>query len=211
MQAARENLAYGSKSTQFMAPPDFAFRTMREAVLGLAVDTPAVRSLINPRQSSPVRYADSVLNATASDHDGFDAGPPAGSVLPTAPVLWADAEGTRPGHLTDALEAGAFTVIDFADFGPLAPTLAALPGRLAMLGVRVRIVSVRREAGPTAADACAGDPSGELAALYGASAGALYAIRPDGHVLGRWRQADGTAIERAIRACLSGGRSGEER
>ena len=194
-----------------MAPPDFAFRTMREAVLGLAVETPAVRSLINPRQSSPVRYADSPLNATASDRDGFDAGPSAGSVLPTAPVLWADAEGTRPGHLTDALEAGAFTIVDFADDGPMAPAIVALPGRLAALGVRLRVVSVRRAARATGADACAGDPSGELAALYGASAGALYAIRPDGHVLGRWRQVDGAAIERAIRICLSGDRTEEGR
>src|SRR3954468_21368084 len=63
VQAARENIAYGAKSTEFMAPPDFAFRLMREATLRLALDEPAVRSLINPRQSAPVAYADSPLNA----------------------------------------------------------------------------------------------------------------------------------------------------
>jgi 3-(3-hydroxy-phenyl)propionate hydroxylase len=56
LHAARENIAFGAKSTEFMAPPDFAFRLMREATLRLAGDEPAVRSLINPRQSAPVAY-----------------------------------------------------------------------------------------------------------------------------------------------------------
>jgi 3-(3-hydroxy-phenyl)propionate hydroxylase len=37
VHATRENIAYGAKSTEFMAPPDFAFRLMREATLRLAV------------------------------------------------------------------------------------------------------------------------------------------------------------------------------
>ena len=213
VQAARENLAYGSKSTQFMAPPDFAFRTMREAVLELALETPAIRSLINPRQSSPVRYADSALNATPADDDGFAAGPGAGSVLPTVPVRWLDAAGQgRPGHLTDALEAGAFTLLVFADGGLVAPAIAALCDRWAGLGIRLRIVGVRPGDTPTAgAHASATDSTGEAAALYGASAGALYAVRPDGHVLGRWREADAGAIDSALRACLAGGRHEDDR
>ena len=55
--AARENLSYGTKSTEFMAPPSFAFELMRKAVLGLAVKFPELRSLINPRQSSAIAYA----------------------------------------------------------------------------------------------------------------------------------------------------------
>jgi 3-(3-hydroxy-phenyl)propionate hydroxylase len=33
VHATHENIAYGAKSTEFMAPPNFAFRLMREAVL----------------------------------------------------------------------------------------------------------------------------------------------------------------------------------
>ncbi|MEP6826001.1 MAG: FAD-dependent monooxygenase, partial [Ramlibacter sp.] len=49
LHATRENLAYGAKSTEFMAPPNFAFKLMREAVLRLAVRDEMVRPLINPR------------------------------------------------------------------------------------------------------------------------------------------------------------------
>lgn len=56
LHAARENIAYGAKSTEFMAPPHFGFRLMREAALRLALENHDVRSLINPRQSTPVAY-----------------------------------------------------------------------------------------------------------------------------------------------------------
>ncbi len=62
VHAARENIAYGAKSTEFMAPPNFAFRLMREATLRLAVSDPKVRPLINPRQTAPVAYVGSPLD-----------------------------------------------------------------------------------------------------------------------------------------------------
>lgn len=46
--AARENLRQGTKSTEFMAPPSFAYATMRTAVLGLAERHPEVRPLMDP-------------------------------------------------------------------------------------------------------------------------------------------------------------------
>ena len=62
VHAARENIAYGAKSTEFMAPPHHGFKLMRGAALRLASESHAVRSLINPRQSTPVDYPDSPLN-----------------------------------------------------------------------------------------------------------------------------------------------------
>jgi 3-(3-hydroxy-phenyl)propionate hydroxylase len=55
--AAQENLRHGTKSTEFMAPPSFAFDLMRTAVLGLAIKHERVRSLINPRQTSAITYS----------------------------------------------------------------------------------------------------------------------------------------------------------
>jgi 3-(3-hydroxy-phenyl)propionate hydroxylase len=60
--ATYENLKYGAKSTEFMAPPHAGFLLMREAALRLSTLDTSVRSLINPRQSSPVEYRGSKLN-----------------------------------------------------------------------------------------------------------------------------------------------------
>jgi 3-(3-hydroxy-phenyl)propionate hydroxylase len=54
--AALINIDFGSKSTEFMSPPHRGFDLLRQAALRLAGSTPQVRSLINPRQSAPVRY-----------------------------------------------------------------------------------------------------------------------------------------------------------
>ena len=54
--AAQINIEFGSKSTEFMSPPHHGFDLMRAAALRLAASTPMVRSLINPRQSLPVKY-----------------------------------------------------------------------------------------------------------------------------------------------------------
>lgn len=60
--ATQENIAYGAKSTEFMAPPNWAFELMRTATLRLAPVEKAVASLINPRQSTPIVYSTSPLN-----------------------------------------------------------------------------------------------------------------------------------------------------
>ncbi len=86
VDAAHENLGHGTKSTEFMAPPSFAFKLMREAVLGLAVKHAGVRSLINPRQTSAIAYRRSRLNAAAGASAAFGAGPAPGTVLPECPL-----------------------------------------------------------------------------------------------------------------------------
>ena len=101
--AARENLFYGTKSAEFMAPPSFAFDLMRTAVLGLATRHAKLRSLINPRQTSPIAYVDSPLNGAS---DGFSAGPAPGSVLPECQV--------GDGFLTDLLGNG-FVALYFGE------------------------------------------------------------------------------------------------
>ena len=209
-----------------MAPPDFAFRAMREAVLGLAVDTPALRPLINPRQSSPVRYDASPLNATAPGADGFSAGPAAGAVLAEAPVRWLGGTDGDPkerdGHLTDVLRAGTFTLIHLqgkaAARGDAGAALAEACRALKADSIDMRRVEVRSEPTPPAGaapDALGVDLDGSLAARYGVpSGGALYAVRPDGHVLGRWPASatDITAtVGAAIRRCLAGGSAQAER
>ena len=80
--ATHENLAYGAKSTEFMAPPHRGFELLRQAALRLSLENPAVRSLLNPRQSLPVEYVGSALN-----HGNPVGELRAGMVAPDAPFL----------------------------------------------------------------------------------------------------------------------------
>jgi 3-(3-hydroxy-phenyl)propionate hydroxylase len=167
--AARENIAYGAKSTEFMAPPNFAFQLMREATLRLALDDPSVRPLINPRQSAPVAYGDSPLNGASAGEWTHEQAAPG---LPAPEALLTGAHGDF--HLTQ-LFGKDFVALVFAD--------GALPHALATLtehGVAVLHI-------PPEADALR-----QAAERYGVPGGgeALVLVRPDGYVAGRWRGLD---------------------
>jgi len=167
LHATHENLAYGSKSTEFMAPPDFAFALMRDAVLRLALREPRVRPLINPRQSAAIAYVGSPLNGPEVGRWASDLAAP-GRPAPEARVRG------EPGdfHLTQCFGLGFVGLVFGAD-GDAARidqvagfTLVHLPARA--------------------------DASGQAAERYGVAPGAkaLVVVRPDGYVFGRWDRID---------------------
>ncbi|QTD88833.1 FAD-dependent oxidoreductase [Burkholderia anthina] len=199
--ATHENLRYGTKSTEFMAPPSFAFDLMRKAVLTLAVRHPALRSLINPRQTSAIAYAASPLNMP--ERDAFSAGPAPGTVLAECPLMLQAShdDGAPPGYLTD-LVGPRFTALCFTSDGVPRPSLVELERRLRDAGLPFSLVTLARRAAPRYR-ACRGyDADGRLFDLYGAREGTVYLVRPDGHVLGRWHDARaddlGNALDRAL-------------
>ena len=173
-----ENMAYGAKSTEFMAPPNFAFRLLREAALRLAVLDPAVRSLINPRQSLPVAYEGSPLNH--GDTQAWSGGPAPGTAAPDAML---HPHGLLR-HLSQAFGDG-FVLLYFS-------AAAQPPAELAAL---------RRE-GPLPVHLLALKPStaGQAWARFDADEGTLYIVRPDAYVLGRWRKPTPDLIRRALGA-----------
>ncbi len=175
--AAHENISHGRKSTEFMAPPSFAFDLMRTAVLGLAAQHPALRALINPRQTTAIHYSASPLNA--ADDPGFTAGPAPGAVLPECPLRLTGAN-TRDGFVTDLLSAD-FVALWFAGAGDTPAPLQRLAARLNSAGLPFRVLSLTQQ--PGGGDAH--DHTGRLFALFGAAPGTLYLVRPDGHVLAR--------------------------
>ena len=183
--AARENIRHASKSTEFMAPPSHAFTLMREAALGLTTQDPFFATLINPRQTSAITFADSPLNA--ADSDALPAGQVPGAVLAECPIETM----TRLRHLTELLGAG-YTVLWLTGDDPRAE-LAEL-GDLPVSGVWI---APRRAPGTDAWDA-----TGRLFPLYGAAPAACYLVRPDGHVAGRWREARAASIRSAVRRAL---------
>ncbi|HOB01255.1 MAG TPA: FAD-dependent oxidoreductase [Casimicrobium huifangae] len=167
VHAARENIRYGAKSTEFMAPPNYGFRLMREAALRLALENDSVRSLVNPRQTTAIEYVDSPLNI--ADFGAFDGGPHAGLPAPEASIQ------TTGGaqHLSELF--GQHFVALY--FGDIAPATKGSGG--------VRVYSVRDTV--AIRDGDIHDTLGQMRERFAAAPGTLYVIRPDGYVLGRWR------------------------
>ncbi|SIT45214.1 FAD-dependent oxidoreductase [Paraburkholderia piptadeniae] len=198
--ATHENLSYGTKSTEFMAPPSFAFDLMRNAVLSLAVRHPGVRSLINPRQTSAITYVNSPLNV--ADADAYAAGPVPGAVLSEYPVTIAEGGHAREAHLTD-LVSPRFTALCFSDEGGVPAGFTGLAETMRERGVPFRIVPLSARLHPETNGVHAWDHTGRLFERYDAKPGTVYLVRPDGHVLGRWRNARAADIEAAITRALS--------
>jgi 3-(3-hydroxy-phenyl)propionate hydroxylase len=202
--AAHENLRQGTKSTEFMAPPSFAFDVMRRAVLGLAIRHDRVRSLINPRQTSAITYGASPLN-TGLDHSAaFDAGPVPGAVLEECPLTIAcDAPGTeaRQAYLTD-LMVSCFTVLHFCERSLLSADMLDLEQSMRARKIPFRVVPLTRRLDRAGVPMHGWDHTGRLFPLYGAKPGTIYLVRPDGHVLARWLMASAADIAAAIEHVL---------
>lgn len=174
VHAARENIAYGAKSTEFMAPPNFAYKLMREATLRLAEGDAQVRSLINPRQSTPITYVGSPLNAAATDGWSHDMAAPG---APAPEALLQDGQGVF--HLSCRFGRN-FLVLAFGPNGQRAPTL---PG-LELLTIDPAM-----------------DVNGQAWQRYGllgAQDKALVLVRPDGYVIGRWHGHDPAPLLHAL-------------
>jgi 3-(3-hydroxy-phenyl)propionate hydroxylase len=170
LHAARQNIAYGAKSTEFMAPPNFAFRLMREATLRLAVSDGTVRALINPRQSAPIAYEGSPLN---EPEQGDWASALATPGLPAPEALLEGAQGRF--HLSQCFGKD-FLCLVFGD--------GALPEAVTELAARgIAVLDI-----PAGADSL-----GQARQRYGlpdSQSQGLVLVRPDGYVMGRWRGLD---------------------
>ncbi len=172
--AAQENIAYGAKSTEFMAPPHRGFELMRQAALRLSLENPAVRSLLNPRQSLPVEYSGSALNHGAAVGELR-----AGMVAPDAPFN----EGYINGYLSEHF-GKQFTLLHFGATGRAAHLARAEQG----------IASIQVLDLPQASHAMAWQ-------RYGASDGLCALVRPDGYLMALWRSVEAVDLNLAMKAC----------
>jgi 3-(3-hydroxy-phenyl)propionate hydroxylase len=202
--AAHENLRHGTKSTEFMAPPSFAFEVMRRAVLGLAIKHDRVRSLINPRQTSAITYSASPLNIGLDHSAAFDAGPAPGAVLAECPLTIAcdiPSPEPRQGHLTDLI-ASCFTVLHFCERSRAFTEMLELEQAMTARKIPFRVVPITRHLDVAGVPMHGWDHTGRLFSMYGAKPGTTYLVRPDGHVLARWLKVSTAEIAAAIEHVL---------
>ena len=173
VHAAQINMAYGAKSTEFMAPPDFAFKLMREATLRLAgqaesIAGEAVRSLINPRQSLPIAFENSALNS-AEEGDWANALAAPGA---PAPEAWLGQQ-----HLSTHF-GKTFVCLVF--------TAGDIPTELQMTGLPLLHITPKHE------------QAWQRYGLTLPTSQGMVLVRPDGYVMGRWRTLSKQLIEAAL-------------
>ena len=177
------NAESAMRSTEFMSPPSRGFDLLREAALSLSGAHRGIASLINPRQTQAVHYADSPLSSEGGD---LPAGPKPGEAMPEQ-VL-------DDGHLTDLMGPN-FTVL-VLDAGPgvgaQGDACASDIARFQARGLPVRLHALKLTAATR-----------DAFAALGALQGATYLLRPDGHVAARWCHLELGALARAIERAAS--------
>jgi 3-(3-hydroxy-phenyl)propionate hydroxylase len=201
VQATHENLRHGMKSTEFMAPPSFAFELMRDAALGLAVKHPGVRSLVNPRQTQAMVYSGSPLNRFPERATEFKAGPVLGAVVREYPVTIVERGEAKEAHLTD-LVAPRFTAFYFTDDGSVSADLASIETDLGALKIPFKLIPITRHLHLNTDRLAGWDHTGRIFTRYDACHGSLYLLRPDGHVMARWREAVASEVMQAVKEIL---------
>jgi len=197
--AARENVKQACRSVVFLGPEKPAERLFRKAVTTLSPHFAFARPMINTgRLSVPCVYHAGPLNRP--DRGAFAGGPVAGAPAPNGPVRPVGRWGTSaPAYLLDTLY-GGFVALVFAE------DAAGVTGFSAGLAVRdglaVQVFAVTRGDAvpglPTLADA-----SGAAFRRYDAGGGAVYVLRPDGHVLARARGGDAAWVADAVASCIA--------
>jgi 3-(3-hydroxy-phenyl)propionate hydroxylase len=178
MQAADENIAHSTRSTDFIAPHSKAERNLRNAVLALAPQVDFARRMINSGRLSVATVYDTPLSTP--DADVFGGSARLGAPAPDLPVRGRDGGDS---HLLQSIP-GEFTLVTMQN------------GAVPQLPAGVRHIAV----GDDLTDA-----DGLFAQRFDATPGAAYLFRPDQHLCARWRHADHAKIaaarDRALGKC----------
>ncbi len=173
IHGAAENLLNSTRATDFITPKSETSRIFRDAVLDLAETHDFARPFVNSgRLSVPCTYDGSPLNTP----DALPGGP--ARSRPGSPCADLPVPG---GHLLDRLGGR-----DAPRFQILAIDTPA-PASFAAAGLECEVIALSTAEAPLLKDRYLGE-----------AAGAVYLIRPDQHVAGRWQSWDAQALAAAL-------------
>ncbi|WP_373634726.1 FAD-dependent oxidoreductase [Yoonia sp. SS1-5] len=175
---ADENILNSTRATDFLTPKSDVSKTFRNAVLELARDYEFARPLVNSgRLSVPCVYDELSLNGP--DHLSGPARTRVGAPCVDAPL----GDGFLLGRL-----GGEFTILAVNE---PAPSVSNVDG--------ISVASIELS---TDND----DPTGAVKERYlGSETSGVYLIRPDQHVVARWKTASVADIEAALRTAIGKG------
>jgi 3-(3-hydroxy-phenyl)propionate hydroxylase len=178
--AADENIMNSTRSTDFITPKSRTSKTFRNQVLALAKHHPFARKLVNSgRLSMPSFLTESLLNTP--DAEPFD-----GQMVPGAPMDDAPVQVLLFAHAVPAPE----VLAQLASCGRLparanepvqVTPLIVAPSPMSIPGIQVLV-----------------DTQGLVAKRYDATPGTTYLLRPDQHVVARWRTFDPAKLQAAL-------------
>ncbi|MFN3955030.1 MAG: FAD-dependent oxidoreductase [Pararhodobacter sp.] len=178
IHGAKENILNSTRSTDFITPKSEISRIFRDAVLQLAAHHEFARPLVNSgRLSVPCTYDGSALNSPDALPDGPARARP-GSPCPDAPLP----DGFLLSRLGDARD---------ARFQILAIDTPA-PATFIAHGIDCQVLQLST-----------GDNTLLRERYLGAQPGAVYLLRPDQHVAGRWPAWDGDAVGSALARAIA--------
>jgi len=202
--AADENISNSTRSTDFITPKSRASKTFRNQVLALAKHYPFARKLVNSgRLSVPSFLTESALNTP--DADAFAGHMVPGAPMDDAPVRLDD----QDAWLLDQVGKG-FQLLLFVDAPPssevraqlLALQTACVPVSARPVTVTLLIVAPRPLNMPGMKVLV--DAQGWVAKRYDATPGTAYLLRPDQHVVARWRTLDKAQLQTALNRAIGG-------
>jgi len=168
--AADENILNSTRATDFLTPKSDTSKIFRNAVLELAQQFAFARPLVNSgRLSVPCTYDNSTLNS---------------------PDVLNGPHTTRIGAACIDVPINQSQLLSrLGNQFCLLAINTSVPKSQSMHGINVAGVSVQSS----------DDSSGLLDSHYlGQATSAVYLIRPDQHIVGRWPAFDGQAVEKAL-------------
>jgi 3-(3-hydroxy-phenyl)propionate hydroxylase len=192
--AADENIMNSTRSTDFITPKSKTSLTFRNAVLALARDHAFARALVNSGRLSVAAFlTESALNTPDTAAFASDMVP--GAAMDDAPVL----DGIQEAWLLDCVGKHFVALVHVSDPAALPEATEQSYKALAQGAIPIDVVLVS----PVAGDAPKGlrvlvDRAGRYAERYDSVAGTVYLVRPDQHVVARWRAFDADHIQAAL-------------